>query len=120
MQHEHRLFKLHRIHGAVGATRVILDDIEHAGAAKAVQHLGAVVPVTALGQIERMAEQGDDLDRQGHQFLFGGAHPLQGFMGDLHELYLYKYKREEKDEGLIERRPNIEPHLAANQAQACC
>src|SRR5471032_3372000 len=89
VQYKYCFLELHRVDGTIGAARIILDDFQYAGAAKTMQYLGAVVFVTALGQIQRMAEKRAYLHWQGHQFLLGGADPDQRFMGDLHKLYLY-------------------------------
>src|SRR5450830_594582 len=81
VQYKHCFLELHRIDGAVSAARIIIDDFQYTGAAKTMQYLGAVVPVTALRQIQRMAKKRAYFHWQGHQFFLGGAYPNQWFMG---------------------------------------
>ena len=57
------------VDGAVGVPHVVLDDLEDAGAVKALQRLGLKVLRSDLGEVERKAEYVLDLIRQGPEIL---------------------------------------------------
>ena len=57
MQHKYRFLKFDRVNGPVCATAAILDDLQDSCTAKTLKHLGRIMLVAALCEVQRMAEK---------------------------------------------------------------
>ncbi len=77
MQHKNRLFKLDCVHRTIGAMRITFDDLQHARATKALEHLGRFMLFTCLRQTKCKAKLAAHLTRQGKQVLVAAADPFQ-------------------------------------------
>ena len=50
VENEHRFWKLHGVHGTVGAANLAFHHLKNPGATEAFEYLGCVVPITSLRQ----------------------------------------------------------------------
>ena len=66
MQHKHRLGKLDGVHRPVRAILIVIHQFQYARAAKALEHLGRIVLIAALREVQRMPKELAYLQWQGH------------------------------------------------------
>lgn len=57
MQHENGLSELDCVDGTIGATCIVLYDLENTGAAEAFEYLGGIVLIAPLSERQGVAEQ---------------------------------------------------------------
>jgi hypothetical protein len=86
VQHENRFAELDRIDGPVRAAFIVLDDLQDAGAAETLEHLGRTVLFAVLREVQCVAEELANFDGQRQQVPFAAPYPGERFF-----LYLNRY-----------------------------
>ena len=87
-----RTNELHRVDRSVGATDIVLDDLQHAGTAEALEYLGRIVLVAQLSQRQRITETPTHVGRQRHQILVAARDPFERFLFIDHDRILYLFR----------------------------
>ena len=57
MQNKYGFFELHGINGTIGAAPIVLNNLEHPGAAKSLEHLRRIVLIADLSKGKSVAEE---------------------------------------------------------------
>ena len=87
MKHEDGRSKPHGVHGAIGVSLKVLDDLYHSSRPETMKRLGMGMRISKLRYMQRKAELVDHSPRQAHQVGLRAAEPNQGFEFSWHVQY---------------------------------
>jgi hypothetical protein len=75
VQNENCFLKSDAVYRAVGTTRIVFDNFQHSCASKALQHLGGIVPLTILREMESVPEELPHENWKRHQISLAASDP---------------------------------------------
>jgi hypothetical protein len=75
MQHKDCLLKPNGVDGTVGTTRVVFNNLKHAGAPKSFQHLRRIMLFPVLSKMQSMSEELPHSSWEPHQISLAASNP---------------------------------------------